>query len=47
MLTAQLLVVLLSAAKRFDSLVLHFRSSVREAIATMRNFRSGGEADLG
>jgi hypothetical protein len=43
MLLAQLIVVVLSAVKRFDAVVLHARDSVRGFVGTIR---SSGEADL-
>ena len=47
MLLCQVMVVVLSAVKRFDALVLHAWSSMREMIRTVRGFGSDGEADLG
>ena len=47
MLACQLLVVVLSAVKRFDAVVLHAWSSAREALRAIRGFGSDGEADLG
>ena len=47
MLLCQFLMVLLSAVKRFDAVVLHAWSSVRDAVKSVRGFWSGGEADLG
>ena len=47
MLLCQLLVVVLSAVKRLDAVVLHAWSSVREMVGAVRGLRSDGEADLG
>jgi hypothetical protein len=47
MLFCQMLVVLLSAVKRFDAVVLHAWSSVREMVRAIRELGSSGEADLG
>jgi len=47
MLLGQLLVVVLSAAKRFDAVVLHAWESAREVARSVRRFGSDGEADLG
>ena len=47
MLLCQLLVVLLSAVKRFDAVVLHAWSAAREMLRSVRGFGSDGEADLG
>jgi hypothetical protein len=47
MLLCQFMVVLLSAVKRFDAVVLHAWSSLRERFRSIRSWRSGGEADLG
>jgi len=47
MLLSQFLVVVLSAVKRFDAVVLHARDSVREVFNAARGLRSNGEADLG
>ena len=47
MLLCQLLVIVLSAVKRFDALVLHAWSAAREAFRSLRGFGSDGEADLG
>ena len=47
MLLCQFMVVALSAIKRFDAVVLHARSSVREMVRSIRGFGSDGEADLG
>ena len=44
MLLAQLIAVVLTAVKRFDTVVLHAKDSVRGMLGAMR---SGGEADLG
>ena len=43
MLLGQLIVLVLSAVKRFDTVVLHARASVREFVGIGR---SGGEVDL-
>ncbi len=47
MLLCQVLVVLLSAVKRFDAVVLHAWSAAREVFRSLRGFGSDGEADLG
>jgi len=47
MLLGQLLVAGLAAVKRFDAVVLHALSSVREMLRSRRGFGSDGEADLG
>ena len=47
MLLGQLLVVLLSAVKRFDAVVLHAWESALEMARTLRGIGSDGEADLG
>ena len=47
MLLCQFFIVLLSAVKRFDAVVLHAWSSAREVVGSIRAFCSGGEADLG
>ena len=47
MLLSQFLVVVLSAVKRFDAVVLHARESVREVFSAARSLRSSGETDLG
>jgi hypothetical protein len=47
MLLCQLLVVVVSAVKRFDAVVLHAWSSVREKVRAVRELGSGGETDLG
>jgi hypothetical protein len=48
MLLCQLLVMVLAAVKRFDAVVLHAWSGVREMFRAIRRFGSdGGEADLG
>ena len=46
MLLCQMLVVVLSAVKRFDAVVLHAWSSVRDTVRAIRAWRAGGEADL-
>jgi hypothetical protein len=46
MLLCQVLVVVLSAVKRFDERVLHAWSAVREMLRSVRGFGSGGGADL-
>ena len=46
MLLCQFMVVVLSAVKRFDAVVLHAWSSVREMVRSIRGFGSDGEADL-
>ena len=47
MLLGQLLVVVLAAVKRFDAVVLHAWSAVREMFRSRRGFGSGGDAELG
>ena len=47
MLLCQLMVVLLSAVKRFDAVVLHAWSALRQLLRAVRGFGSDGEADLG
>ena len=47
MLLCQVLVVVLSAVKRFDAVVLHAWSAAREVFRSIRGFGSDGEADLG
>jgi hypothetical protein len=47
MLICQVMVVLLSAVKRFDAVVLHAWSAAREVFRSLRGFGSDGEADLG
>ncbi len=47
MLICQFMVVVLSAVKRFDAVVLHAWSAAREMARSVREFGSGGEADLG
>jgi len=47
MLLGQLLVAGLAAVKRFDAVVLHALSSVREMLRSRRGFGPDGEADLG
>jgi hypothetical protein len=47
MLLCQALVLLLSAVKRFDAVMLHAWSAAREVFRSLRGFGSGGEADLG
>ena len=46
MLLCQFMMVALSAVKRFDAVVLHAWSSVREMVRSIRGFGSDGEADL-
>jgi hypothetical protein len=46
MLLCQVLVVMLSAVKRFDALMLHAWSAAREVLRSLRGFGSDGEADL-
>ncbi len=46
MLLCQFLMVALSAVKRFDAVVLHAWSSVRERVRSIRDFGSDGEAGL-
>jgi hypothetical protein len=47
MLFCQFLAVALAAVKRFDAVVLHAWSSVREVSRSLRGIGSSGEADLG
>jgi hypothetical protein len=47
MLLGQLLIVLLSAAKRFDAVVLHAWSSARDKVRAVRGLDSSGELDVG
>ena len=46
MLLGQLLVVGLSAVKRFDAVVLHAWSAAREMFRSLRGFGSDGESTL-
>ncbi len=46
MLACQFMMVVMSAIKRFDSLLLHTLSSVRETLATLRFWKNGGEAEF-
>jgi hypothetical protein len=45
MLACQFMMVAMSAIKRFDSLLLHAWSSVRETLANARFWKNGGEAE--
>jgi hypothetical protein len=47
MLICQVMVVVLSAVKRFDAVVLHAWSAARGVFRSVRGFGSDGEADLG
>jgi hypothetical protein len=47
MLVCQFMVVVLTAVKRFDAVVLHAWESAREMLRSIRGLGSGGEADLG
>jgi hypothetical protein len=47
MLLCQVLVIVLSAVKRFDALVLHGWPAARDVFRSLRGFGSDGEADLG
>ena len=47
MLLCQFMVLVLTAVKRFDAVVLDAWESVREVVRTLRGFGSDGEADLG
>jgi hypothetical protein len=47
MLLCQFMVVLLSAVKRFDAVVLHAWLAARRVFRSLRGFGSDGEADLG
>ncbi len=46
MLLCQFMVVVLSAVKRFDAVVLHALSSLREKFRSLRGVGSGGETGL-
>ena len=46
MLLCQFMVVALSALKRFDAVVLHAWSSLRERVRSIRDFGSDSEAGL-
>ncbi len=46
MLVSQFLVVLLSAAKRFDHTVLHLAHALRDRASALRNWRTGTEAEF-
>ncbi len=46
MLLCQFMMVALSAVKRFDAVILHAWSSVREMARSIRGFGSDGEAGL-
>jgi hypothetical protein len=46
MLLGQLLVAGLAAVKRFDAVVLHALSSVRELLRSLRGFDSHGEEGI-
>ncbi len=46
MVTCQLMMAAMAAIKRFDSLLLHTLSSVRETLATLRFWKNGGEAEF-
>ena len=47
MLLGQFLVAGLAAVKRFDAVVLHALSSVRDMFRSRRGLRSDSETDLG
>ena len=47
MLLCQFMVLVLTAVKRFDAVVLHAWESAREAARSLRGLGSDGEADLG
>ena len=47
MLLGQFLVMVLSAVKRFDAVVLHAWESARGVARSLRRLGSDGEADLG
>ena len=47
MLVCQMLVVVLSAVKRLDALVLHAWTSAKDMARSIRGYGSDGEADLG
>ena len=46
MLICQVMVVLLSAVKRFDAVVLHAWSAAREMSRSIRGFGSDGESSF-
>ena len=46
MLACQLMMAAVSAIKRFDSLVLHTWSSVRETLLSLRFWKTDGEAEF-
>jgi len=46
MLLCQVMVWVLAAVRRFDAVVLHAWSSVRDVWQSRRGFGSDGEADL-
>jgi len=46
MLTCQLLMAAMTAVKRFDTLVLHMWSSARETLASLRFWKTNGEAEF-
>jgi hypothetical protein len=46
MLLCQFMMVVLAAVRRFDAVVLHALSSVRERFRSLRGVGSGGEAGL-
>ena len=46
MLACQLVVVLLSAVKRFEHKLLHWAHTLREKASTVRNWRTGTEAEF-
>ena len=47
MLLCQFMVLVLTAVKRFDAVVLHVWESAREVVRTLRGVGTDGEADLG
>jgi hypothetical protein len=47
MLLCQFMVVVVTAAKRFDAVVLHAWESARDVVRSLRGLDSDGEADLG
>jgi hypothetical protein len=46
MLACQLMMAAMTAIKRFDTVVLHMWSSVREAFASLRLWKTNGEAEF-
>jgi len=46
MLTCQLMMAALSAVRRFDALLLHFRTSAARLLSMLRLNGPGGEAEF-